>query len=341
MCTILGQHPQLIVAGEAADGLEAIKKIADLLPDLILLDIALPELNGLEVASRARELSPNSKILIISETRSAEVAGEAFRRGALGYVVKSGAAMELWPAVEAVLQGRRFISTHLNGRVFEDSGRQEALGGSRDEMVPLPSGNAEKRRRHEVQFYPDDAAYVAGLTHCVETVLKRGDTVIVIATAPHRASLLPRLKSNGVKIDAEIARGNLVLLDALETLSTIMVDNMPDAGRCGQEMDALIAGVAGKSAGGRRHVAFCGQCAPVLLSQGNIEGAIHWSASGTKSRSLAVWRHYAVTYRANCQTRIAPKLSSESAPNTHACMDWKRATRRPPLLNGLVGEWIT
>lgn len=274
--TILRQHPQLSIAAEAADGLEAIQKIQDLLPDLIVLDISLPELNGLEVVSRVGKLSPNSKVLIVSETRFAEVAEEALRRGALGYVVKSDAAMELLPAVDAVLQGRRFISAHLNGRVFADRGKHDASPDARgeDATVPVPARNAEKRSRHEVAFYPDDAGYVAGLTHCVETVLGRGDSIIVIGTAPHRASLLQGLKFDGVDIDGEIDRGRAIFLDALETVSAITVDNKPDAALCKEALSALITKVAGKSAEGPARVSFCGQCAPVLLRHGNIEGAI-------------------------------------------------------------------
>src|SRR5439155_862233 len=93
-------------------GLEAVRKAQQLHPDLILLDIGLPSLNGIEAARRIRELSPKSKILFISENRSWDIAEEALRIGAGGYVVKSDAAGELLPAVEAVLRDRK--STRLN-----------------------------------------------------------------------------------------------------------------------------------------------------------------------------------------------------------------------------------
>ena len=84
-------------------------------PDLILLDIGLPSLNGIEAARRIREVSSTSKILFVSENRSPDLAEEALNTGAGGYVVKSDAAGELLPAVKAVLEGRRFLSATLAG----------------------------------------------------------------------------------------------------------------------------------------------------------------------------------------------------------------------------------
>jgi DNA-binding NarL/FixJ family response regulator len=111
----LEKEPEVLVIGEVADGLEAVKQIQELQPELILLDISLPTLNGIEVARRIREVSPTSKILFVSENRSLDIAEEALSTGAGGYIVKSDAASELVPAVKAVLAGKRFISASLAG----------------------------------------------------------------------------------------------------------------------------------------------------------------------------------------------------------------------------------
>src|SRR5215468_1678785 len=102
--TTLQKRPELKVISEASDGLEAVQQAQKLQPDLILLDIGLPSLNGIEAARRIREVSPSSKILFVSENRSRDIAEEALRTGANGYVVKSDAANELLPAVDTVLQ---------------------------------------------------------------------------------------------------------------------------------------------------------------------------------------------------------------------------------------------
>lgn len=114
--TLLPKHEGLQVVGEAADGLEAVQKAEELQPDLILLDVGLPTLNGIEVARRLRRVSPASRILFVSETRSADVAEEALNAGAGGYVLKSDADSELLPAIRAVLEGKRFLSASLAGQ---------------------------------------------------------------------------------------------------------------------------------------------------------------------------------------------------------------------------------
>jgi DNA-binding NarL/FixJ family response regulator len=90
-----------------------------------VLDIGLPTLNGIETARRIREVSPKSKILFVSENRSRDVAEEALRTGASGYVVKSDAGGEFLPAVKAVLQGKQFVSASLAGHQMV--GKQETM----------------------------------------------------------------------------------------------------------------------------------------------------------------------------------------------------------------------
>jgi DNA-binding NarL/FixJ family response regulator len=104
------QETELQVVGEAWDGLEAVQKAEELQPDLILLDIGLPFLNGIEAARQIRKLSPESKIIFVTQESSADIVEEALSSGAIGYVVKAEAASELLAAVEAVCQGRQFVS---------------------------------------------------------------------------------------------------------------------------------------------------------------------------------------------------------------------------------------
>jgi DNA-binding NarL/FixJ family response regulator len=115
VASTLQKKPELQVVGEGADGIEAVEKAQALQPDLILLDIGLPKLNGIKAAGKIRECAPKTRILFFTENSSLDIAEEAMRTGADGYVVKAGAAQELLPAVEAVLQGRQFVSTLLGG----------------------------------------------------------------------------------------------------------------------------------------------------------------------------------------------------------------------------------
>jgi DNA-binding NarL/FixJ family response regulator len=110
VCSKLNQRPGLQVICEVSDGLEAVQKAEELQPDLILLDMCLPALNGIEVARRLRELAPKSKIIFLSQETSPDFVQHALVLGALGYVFKTHAEGDLLVAIDAVLSGKRFVS---------------------------------------------------------------------------------------------------------------------------------------------------------------------------------------------------------------------------------------
>lgn len=112
--TMLEKQPRMQVVGETSDGLDAVQKAQELQPELILLDIGLPSIHGLEAARRIRQSAPKSKILFVTENRNREIAQEALASGARGYLLKSAAASELLTAIEAVLQGKQFVSARLS-----------------------------------------------------------------------------------------------------------------------------------------------------------------------------------------------------------------------------------
>ncbi len=110
VCSELEQRPELKVICEASDGQEAVHKARELRPDLILLDLSLPSMNGIEAARRILTLVPESKIIFLSQETSADIVQEAMRVGSSGYVFKTHAAVDLLPAIDAVLSGKRFVS---------------------------------------------------------------------------------------------------------------------------------------------------------------------------------------------------------------------------------------
>ena len=117
--SILQEKTGCVVVGEASDGLQAVEQAKRLQPDLILLDLSLPKLNGMEAGRRIHKVCPNTRIVFLSQDSSPEIAQGALRLGAAGYILKSDAT-DLSIAVDTILQGEVFVSRRvlrtLNGQ---------------------------------------------------------------------------------------------------------------------------------------------------------------------------------------------------------------------------------
>ena len=112
--TLLGSCPEWEIIDEAEDGIEAIEKANALKPDVVVLDVSMPRMDGLQACRRIRKNLPESEVLIVTQHDSAQMMHEAVNAGARGYVVKSDAARDLLAAVEAVSQ-HKFFSVHGQG----------------------------------------------------------------------------------------------------------------------------------------------------------------------------------------------------------------------------------
>jgi DNA-binding NarL/FixJ family response regulator len=114
----LQSRPESQIVGEASDGLQAVRKAEELQPDLILLDIGLPKLNGIEAARQIRKSAPQSRIIFVTQESSPDIVLEALSLGTCGYVVKSKAEHDLLTTVDAVLEGSPFLSGALTGAIY-------------------------------------------------------------------------------------------------------------------------------------------------------------------------------------------------------------------------------
>ena len=262
------------VIGVASDGLEAVQKAEELQPDLILLDIGLPSLNGIEVARQIRKRSPESKILFVSQESSAEMVQVALGTGAQGYVFKSDAGRELLEGVNAVLRGEQFVSGRFAGHHFTTASDAGASYGVRSNAVVGPLQQDIEIAHHEVGFYSDDRRFLDDLAQFVGTALRVGNAAIVVSTESHRDSLLPRLQAYGLDVGAAIEQGRYIALDAADALSTFMINGMPDPARFLNLFDNLIVTAAHAAKGEEARVVVFGEGVHLLWAQGNAEAAI-------------------------------------------------------------------
>ena len=249
------ERPQWQVIAEASDGSETVQKAEELKPDLVLLDIGLPRLNGIEAARRIRQLLPNSRIIFLSAHNDLDVVRAALSTGALGYVHKTDARSELVPAVDEVLRGKQFVSSSLKGY---------KVAATSAEKVP---------NNHEVLFYSDDTVLLDGFTRFIASALKAGNAAIVFATKSHRDSLLNRLRAEGVDTDGALQQGTYVSLDAADTLSGVMVDGLPDRVRFLEGIGGLIEAAAEAAKSEQPRVVVCGEGVALLHAQGKADAA--------------------------------------------------------------------
>ncbi|MFC1591497.1 response regulator [Thermodesulfobacteriota bacterium] len=116
---LIAARPDYCVAGEAADGFEAIQGVKELLPDLVLLDLSMPKLSGLHSIKEIKRAAPEAKVLVLTVHRVEEYIVEALRAGADGYALKSASYEELMVAVENVLNGGSYLSPGISRQVIE------------------------------------------------------------------------------------------------------------------------------------------------------------------------------------------------------------------------------
>ena len=116
---LLARHPSFEVVGETGTGDDGLKKAKRLAPDLVLVDISLPDKSGMDLTHAIRELLPNTRVAIVSMHSRVDYIAEAFRAGATGYVVKESASHRLVECLEAVARGHYFLDTSLSHQVVE------------------------------------------------------------------------------------------------------------------------------------------------------------------------------------------------------------------------------
>jgi DNA-binding NarL/FixJ family response regulator len=291
----LGKRPELQIIGEASDGSEAVQKAAELQPDLILLDIGLPKLNGIEAARQIRRHSPDSKILFLSQDSSVETVQAALDTGAAGYIVKSDAGRELLPAIDAILRGEMFVGKRFAGNNFSPHKHQNGASliapvnaQTLENFYPhedLSLSRAQKSNgacSHNVHFYSKDASLEDGLAHFIGNALKTGRAAIVVATELHRNGLDLRLRAFGLDVNTAASQGRYIQVEATEAISAFAVDNRLDSSRFQELFASLIAKAAEAAGNDGKRVAVFGECVQLMYARGNAETAIQMEKLGNR-----------------------------------------------------------
>jgi len=235
VCRELQRRPEFRVVA-VSDGLAAVQQAEESRPDLILLDISLPALDGLAAARRIRSRSPGSRIVFVTQEAGPDVIHQALDIGAQGYIHKTR-ARHLLPLVESVLDGSPAAAHH----------------------------------GHQAQFGSDETTMLE-MTECfLGSALDVNDAAVAVTTWPHTRQLLQRLRNRGTDIDAAIARGSFVQVDAGELASRLLSDGVA---RWKPFLVQAIESAALATQRPRPRVAVFGECASLLWAAGHVDVAL-------------------------------------------------------------------
>jgi DNA-binding NarL/FixJ family response regulator len=180
--SLLARMPEVIVVAETGDGREALELIEQHRPDVALLDITMPGMNGLEVAARTERASPKTRVVILSMHANEGYVAQALRAGIAGYLLKDAAATELSAALRAVARGETYLSPAISRQVVDGF-----LGRAVTDGDPLAGLTA--RQREILQLIAEGKS-----TKEIATVLAVGAKTV----ATHRAKLMERLNIRDV-----------------------------------------------------------------------------------------------------------------------------------------------
>jgi DNA-binding NarL/FixJ family response regulator len=249
----LQQRPDVLIVGEAADGLDGIRQAEAQRPDVIVLDIGLPSLNGIEVADRIRASVPDARVMFVTNESSLEVVELVLRRGGHGYVYKPRTQRDLLPAFEAIVRGAQFV------------------GGG---IERIARGDGFASHRHSVLFYSSDSVLLESFTRFIASELQDGNAVGAMMTEAHHLSLRQRLQAAHVDLARAIRQQRYFSVNVSEMFARVMIDGRPSRARLQDAVEEMVCEATRGANGRDAKVAVCGEASAVLWAQGRVEAAI-------------------------------------------------------------------
>jgi DNA-binding NarL/FixJ family response regulator len=181
---VLSMISDVHVIGEAEDGGQAVELYRTLLPDLILLDLQMPNVDGIEAIAQIRQEFSQAKILVLTTYSGDAQALRALRAGALGYILKSNLHDELIEAIHSVHEGREFLSAEIISQIARHQGNQQLTDRERSVLILAAAGNSNKRIASSLEISEETVkGYMKIIlskldavdrTHAVTIALRRG-----------------------------------------------------------------------------------------------------------------------------------------------------------------------
>jgi len=278
LCELLRERTDVLIVGEAADGVEAVRQAEALRPDVVMLDIGLPRLSGVDAAVCIRAKVPDAKLIFVTNESSLDVVEQAYKRGAHGYVYKPRVRRDLLPVFDAIIRGSGFVSAGLER---------------------VSRGDSLASHRHDLVFCSSDAVFVDAFGRFIAGVLSEGNVVIALVTEAHDISLTRRLQASA-DLASAIGERRYIPMNINELLAKVMVNGWPDATRFLDTTGELVVEAARRATGRHPRVAAVGECSPTLWGHGYLEAAIqleHLWDEMAKSRQIDVLCAYSLTAR--------------------------------------------
>jgi DNA-binding NarL/FixJ family response regulator len=261
------QRKELELVGVAGDGLEAVEKCRELLPDIVLMDIGLPRLNGLDAARRILAEFPNCRIVFLTQEHAPEILEEALKLGASGYVLKTRAARDLFPAMQSARQGPPFVSSNGASRT-----PAQAAGAVSDRSQTVAQPFPAFTHSHEVHVYPDEESFVAGLASFITRSLSAQKAVLAFFTEQREQRILAAVERSGIDVKALVAAGRFVPRQVSDLATELLLQGRTDRASLVAESVEIVENMVKANPG--RRVCVCGECATSLFSGGRADAAV-------------------------------------------------------------------
>lgn len=252
--SLLSYRDDWSICGECKDGFEAVEAAGKLRPDVVLMDLAMPGMGGLQATRLIRSEYPNIQVIVVSQNDPVVVRDQIGEVGAAGFVPKSDIGQHLISKIEEVIRTRTSNSVT-----------------AREPWYDLLSSAAPCD--HIVQLYQDQRFLNRAVCRFAAGAIANGEGVILVPTIANWDAFRPRLEDEGIDVRAAESRGQLTIVDADDLLPTFLRDGMPDS----PVFLGLAANVVSRARGDGRYpkVRWWGEMVNVLWERGDVTASMH------------------------------------------------------------------